>query len=112
MKNKDIQKVVLLKYENGDRPSKIVRDLAGAVSLRTILRWIKMIKNNRAIDLSAPPGCTPTARTKGNIRQVKYRINRKKRNSAGKIAKRFGYIGIDCSKNTKRRSWIVSIQNH
>ena len=78
MKNKDIQKVVLLKYENGGRPSKIVRDLAGAVSLRTIWRWIKMIKDNTAINLSAPPGRTRTTRIKGNIRQVKYRINRKK----------------------------------
>ena len=87
MKNKDIQKVVLLKYENGDRPSKIVRDIAGTVSLRTIWRWIKMIKDNRAIDLSAPPGRTRTVRTKGNIKQVKYRTNRKKRNSQEKLEK-------------------------
>ena len=98
MKNKDIQKIVLLKYENGDRPSKIVRDLAGAVSLRTIWIWIKMIKDNMAIDLSAPAGGTRTARTKGNIRQVKYRINRKKRNSARKIAK-----DLAISESTVRR---------
>ena len=36
MKSKDIQKVVKTKYENGDGPAKIYRDLAGAVSLPTI----------------------------------------------------------------------------
>ena len=36
MKSKDIQKVVKTKYENGEDPTKIYRDLAGAVSLPTI----------------------------------------------------------------------------
>ena len=36
MKTKDIQKVVKIKYENGDGPKKIYRDLAAAVSLPTI----------------------------------------------------------------------------
>ena len=43
MKNKDIQKVVKTKYENGDGPAKIYRDLAEAVSLPTIKLWIKII---------------------------------------------------------------------
>ena len=57
-----------------------------------------MIKDNGAIDLSAPPGRTRTARTKGNIRKVKYRINRKKRNSGRKIAK-----DLAISESTVRR---------
>ncbi|CAF3280012.1 unnamed protein product [Rotaria socialis] len=87
MKSKDLRNVVLLKYENGDRPSKIFHDLAGAISLRTIWRWIKMIKDTGAIDLSTPPGRTRTARTTGNIKKVKQRIMRRKRSSGRKIAR-------------------------
>jgi hypothetical protein len=36
MKSKDLQKLVLSKYENGDGPTKIFRDLNGAISLATI----------------------------------------------------------------------------
>ena len=43
MKNKDIQKVVKTKYENGDSAARTYRDLARAVSLPTIKLWIKMM---------------------------------------------------------------------
>ncbi|CAF2188881.1 unnamed protein product [Rotaria magnacalcarata] len=36
MKSKDLRNVVLLKYENGDRPSKIFQDFAGAISLHGV----------------------------------------------------------------------------
>ena len=38
MKSKDLQKVVLSKYQNGDNPTKIYRDLNGGIGLRTIKR--------------------------------------------------------------------------
>ncbi|CAF1391729.1 unnamed protein product [Didymodactylos carnosus] len=49
MKSKEVQTAVKNKYENGDGPSKIYRDLAGVVSLQTIKLWIKMIKNTGTI---------------------------------------------------------------
>ena len=47
MKSKDLQKAVKTKYENGDGPAKIHRDLGGVVSKRTIKLWIKMINNTQ-----------------------------------------------------------------
>ena len=35
MKNKDFQKLVFSKYQNGDGPIKVFRDLNDSVSLRT-----------------------------------------------------------------------------
>ena len=43
MKSKDLQNVVLSKYQNGDTPTKIYHDLSGAIGLRTIKRWCQMI---------------------------------------------------------------------
>ena len=87
MKSKDIQKVVKTKYENGDGPAKIYRDLAGAVSLPTIKLWIKMINIAGSITLSSPPGCSRTVRTRAAIVKVKKRLNQKKRVSIRKLAK-------------------------
>ena len=95
MKSKDIQKVVKTKYENGDGPAKIYRDLAGAVSLPTIKLWIKMMNTTGSITLSSPPGCPRTVRTKAAIVKVKNRLNQKKRVSKRKLAKEM---------NTSRRS--------
>ena len=87
MKSKDLRNIVLLKYENGDRPSKIFYNLTGAISLRTIRRWIKMIKNTGAIDLPALPSRIRTVRTTSNIKKVKQRIMRRKQTSGRKIAR-------------------------
>jgi transposase len=64
MKSKNVQKAVKTKYENGDGPSQIYRDLAEVVSLQTIKLWIKMVNNTGSINLSSPPGRPRTARTK------------------------------------------------
>ncbi|CAM4747821.1 unnamed protein product [Rotaria magnacalcarata] len=56
MKSKDLQLAVKNKYENGDSPTKIYRDLAGVVSLRTIKLWVKMLNQTGSIDLSHSPG--------------------------------------------------------
>ena len=39
MKSKDLQKLVLSKRQNGDRPSKIFRDLNGAISRNQVFVW-------------------------------------------------------------------------
>ncbi|CAF3318649.1 unnamed protein product [Rotaria socialis] len=71
MKSKDMQEVGKAKFENGDGPTKIYRDLAGVVSLQTIKLWIKKVRNTGSIELSSPPGRPRTARTKANILKAK-----------------------------------------
>ena len=38
MKSKDLQNIVLSKYQNGDAPTKLCRDLNGVISLVTVNR--------------------------------------------------------------------------
>ena len=78
MKSKDLQKLVLSKYEAGQTPKKIFEDLNGAVSYPTVKRWCKMIRKTGAIDLSKPSVVTeqfarrrPYKRSKENQRAVK-----------------------------------------
>lgn len=86
MKSKDLQKAVKNKYENGDGPTKMYRDLDGVVSLRTVKLWIQMINNIGSINLSHLPGRPRTARTKSNISKVKHRLAQKKRVSSRRVA--------------------------
>ena len=86
MKSKDLQKVILSKYQNGDNPTKIHRDLNGGIGLRTIKRWCQMIRQSGSIKLSSPPGGPRFARTKGNIQKVRHRLRPKKRVSARKLS--------------------------
>ena len=46
MKSKDLQKLVLSKYQNGDGPSKIFADIKGVIGFRTINRWCQMIRES------------------------------------------------------------------
>ena len=59
MKSKDLQRLVLSKYESGDTAAKIYRDLNGAISYDTVRRWCNMMEKTGAIQLSAPsdPPC-------------------------------------------------------
>ena len=98
MKSKDIQRVVKTKYENGDGPAKMYRDLAGAVSLPTIKLWIKMMNTTGSITLLSPPGCPRTVRTKAAIVKINNRLNQKKRMSTRKFAKE-----MNTSKQSKQR---------
>ena len=86
MKSKDLQTAVKNKYDNGDGPTKIYRDLGGVVSLRTIKSWIQMINHNGSINLSYSPGRPRTARTKANVLKVKHRLQQKKRVSTRRLA--------------------------
>ena len=49
MKSKDFQNLVLSKYQSGDGPTKIFRDLNGSVSLRVIERWCKAVRDTGSI---------------------------------------------------------------
>lgn len=89
MKSKNVQQIVLSKYENGDNPAKIFRDLNGAVSHIIIKRWCKMISNTGAINLSTYPGRPRTVRSATVIQKVKNRLKQKKPFSARRLAREF-----------------------
>ncbi len=86
MKSKDLQKLVLSKYEKGEGPSEIFRHLNGALCLRTVKRWCKMIRETGPIELSTSPGRLRTIRTKESIGKVKNRLYRKKKVTSRKLA--------------------------
>ena len=65
MKSKDLQKITLSKYQNGDTPIKIHRNLNGGIGLRTIKRWCQMIRQFGSINLSSPPGNSRFAKNDG-----------------------------------------------
>ena len=79
MKSKDLQNIVFPKYQNGDGPTKIFRDLSGGLCLKTVKRWCKMIDETGSINVSSPPGGSRTIRTAAAIRKVKNKMKKKKR---------------------------------
>ena len=87
IKSKDFQKLVLSKYENGDGPTKIFRDLNGAISLPAIERWCKSIRDTSSINLSWSSGRPRTIRTKAAIRKIKKRRERGKSVPSRKLAR-------------------------
>ena len=78
MKSKDLQNAVALKHQNGDNPTNVFRDLNGVIGLTTVKRWYKMIDETGSINLSVSSGRPRTARTNGNIKKVKQKLQRKK----------------------------------
>ena len=86
MKSKDLQKVVLSKYQKGDTPKQIYHHLNGGLGLRTIERWCQMIRRSGTMTLSKPLGGPRLARTRENIQKVKNRLRRKKKVSTRKIS--------------------------
>ena len=85
MKSKDIQRLVLSKYENREDPSEIFQHLNGTVSLIKINCWCKMVRETDTIQLSKSPRRSRTVRTKESIRNVKTRLNRKRKVSIRKL---------------------------
>ncbi|CAF1539176.1 unnamed protein product, partial [Didymodactylos carnosus] len=85
--SQDLQKVVFSKYEKGDGPTKIFRDLNGGLSLATIKRWCKMIRDTGTIQLSYPPGRSRVVHTSAAIQKVKSRLRRKKNVSVRKLSR-------------------------
>ena len=98
MKSKDLQKLVLSKYEKGEGRSEIFRHLNGALCLRTVKRWCKMIGKTGSIELSTSPGRSRTIRTKESIKKVKHRLNRKKKVTSRKLA-----VELNISRTSVRR---------
>ena len=98
MKSKDVQQIVLSKYQGGDTPTEIYRALNASIGFSTIKRWRQMIRRFGAIKLSSPPGRPRIVRSKENIRKVKDRLCRKKRVSARKLS-----VELDISERSVRR---------
>ena len=70
MKSKDLQKLVLSKYDNGDGTTKIFRELNGAINLSTIERWCRNIHEVGTIDLVNQRRYSRTIRTKAAIQKT------------------------------------------
>jgi len=87
MKSKDFQNLVLSKYENGDEPTTIFFFFNDAISLRTIERWCKCIRDTGTITLSKSTGRQRTIRTKAAIKKIKHRWERRKSVSSRKLAR-------------------------
>ena len=51
MKNKDLQNIVLSKYQKGDTPTEIHRHFNGGISLSTIKSWCQTIRQSYSIHL-------------------------------------------------------------
>ena len=67
MKNKDLPKLILSKYETGQALKKIFEDLNGSVSYPTVKRCCKMIGETGVINLSKLSACYRTVCTKAAI---------------------------------------------
>ena len=86
MKSKDLQKLVLSKYQNDDGPSKIFADVKDVIRFRTINRWCQMIRETDSIELKCPSGGPRSVRTNANIQKIRSRLKRKKKISSRKLA--------------------------
>ena len=84
MKDEDLQKLVLYKYEKGEPSTKIFEDLNGFVSSRTIRRWCKMVRETGTINLSHSLGRPRIITTQGMIQKVRKRMKRKKKSVSPK----------------------------
>ncbi|CAF3619303.1 unnamed protein product, partial [Rotaria sp. Silwood2] len=93
MKSEDLQKVVALKHQNGDYPTKIFRDLNEVLSLPTIKRWCKMLDQTGSINLTAPPGPARAVRTEAAIKKVKNKLDQNKV-STRQLALQLGMSGM------------------
>ena len=103
MKSKDLQNIVLSKYQNGDASTKTCRDLNGGISLVTVRRWSQMIHRTGSTELSGTHGGPRIVRTKENILKMKNRLCRKTRASARKLSMERRYFCNKCQANIKSR---------
>ena len=70
MKCKNLQKLILSKYGNGDETTKVSWDLNDAISLSTVGRCCRRICEVSTINLVNPHGCLRTIRTKLAIQKT------------------------------------------
>ena len=90
MKSKDLQNIVLSKYQNSDAPTKICRDLNGGISLAAVKRWCQMIRRTGSIELSGTHGGPRIVRTKENVLKVYNCLRRKTGVSTRKLSMELG----------------------
>ena len=63
MKSRDMQNVVLSKYDKSDGRTKIFQDLNDTISLSSIERWCRRIRNSGSVNLPKPPARPRIIRT-------------------------------------------------
>ena len=90
MKSKDVQKLVLPKYEKSDGTTKIFHDLNGTISPSTIEQWCRRIHDSGSINLSKPLGPQRLIRSKGAIEKVETPLNRHNLLASRKLAPELG----------------------
>ena len=90
MKSKDRQTLVLSKYQNGDGPTQIFQDLCGTISLSTIERWCRSLRETGGITLFKSTGRPRTIRTKESIQKVKNQLKQRKTVSSRKLTRELG----------------------
>ena len=95
MKSKDAQKVVLSKYEKGNRNNEVFHDLNDTISLSTIERWFRRIRKSVSINLSKSSGRPRIIRA---IEKIKTRLNRRNLVSSQKFARE-----LDISRSSIQR---------
>ena len=86
MKDKELQKLILSKYQAAQTSKKVFEDSNGAMSYPTVKRWCKMIRKTDTIDLSKPSACHRTVRTKAVIQKIKRKSKDIKNISCRKLA--------------------------
>ena len=90
MKNKDMQKVALSKYGKGDGTTKIFQYLNGTISLLTIERWCRQIRERGSINLSKVPDRPRIIRIRRAIEKMKTLLNRCNLMSSRKLIRELG----------------------
>ena len=74
MKSKDLQNIVLSKYQNGDASTKICHDLNGGISLVTVKRWCQMIRRTGSIEQPGTHGGPRIVRTRTRTAQLFFAV--------------------------------------
>ena len=92
MNSKDLQNIVLSKYQKGDTPTEIHRNLNGGISLAIVTRWCQIIRQSSSIHLLGTHGGPWIVRTKENIQKVKNCFRRKQKVSARKLWRELGFF--------------------
>ena len=70
MKNKDLQNIILSKYQKGDTPSEIHRDSKDRISLATTKRWCRWFINQLLGTRAVPPIVRALKRIYKNLKTV------------------------------------------
>ena len=79
MKSKDLQNIVLSRYQKSDATTEIFRYLNDGISLAAIKRWYQMIRQSPT---RYTCWFTDSQDTKENIQKVKHCLHRKQKISA------------------------------